>query len=222
MAPNSCVTSGVFAHFLISGFDFAGPYRSAEVTFIFSEQQTESAGQHPALFAVAHPNCHAGFQATVFRKAIAGNSTNNTLRIVLSKDALMTPGFEECDGSLPELSADVNVGTTVARRRLRFIPLTTSWARLGGAMARSMSRLPTAPQGVGSVEDVDAICETPTGSLQISTSGSPSVPGVSGEDEDVSTFTGTFSPPSGTAELRYDLTTLGISNSEEVDGVGYR
>jgi hypothetical protein len=45
---------------------------------------------------------------------------------------------------------------------------------------------------------------------------------VSGEDEDVSTFTGTFSPPSGTAELRYDLTTLGISNSEEVDGVGYR
>jgi hypothetical protein len=111
MAPNSCVTSGVFAHFLISGFDFAGPYRSAEVTFIFTDQQDELSGQHPAVFSASHPNCHAGFQATVFRKEITGNPTNNVLRIVQSDDEFN--GFDECGDAGSAVSADVNVGTLV-------------------------------------------------------------------------------------------------------------
>jgi hypothetical protein len=59
--------------------------------------------------------------------------------------------------------------------------------------------------------------------LLFTTVGSYSAAGGSGDDEDNSCYAGTFgSSPAGTAWLEFDLSTLGISTTEEVDGISYR
>jgi len=73
--------------------------------------------------------------------------------------------------------------------------------------------------GLGGVsaEDVDAATLTAGGNLLFSTLGSFVVTGLSGNDEDVVEFAGTFgSSTSGTFSMRLDLTTLGIISSEDV------
>jgi hypothetical protein len=66
-------------------------------------------------------------------------------------------------------------------------------------------------------EDVDAIGFTAGGNLIFSTVGTFSVTGVSGEDEDVVEFSGTFgSSTSGTFSMRQDLTGLGIASGEDI------
>jgi hypothetical protein len=68
-----------------------------------------------------------------------------------------------------------------------------------------------------SSEDTDAVTFTLTGDLLFSTIGSFSVSGLSGTDEDVAQFTGSFgSSTSGSFTARLDLSALGISGTEDV------
>jgi hypothetical protein len=71
-----------------------------------------------------------------------------------------------------------------------------------------------------SSEDIDAGGVTSTGALLLSTSGAFTVTGVSGSDEDILQFTGTFgSITSGTYSMFLDLSTIGISTAADVTGV---
>jgi hypothetical protein len=68
-----------------------------------------------------------------------------------------------------------------------------------------------------SSEDVDAATLTTLGDLLFSTVGDFSVAGLSGTDEDVAEFSGSFGPStSGSFILRLDLSALGIDASEDV------
>jgi len=72
-------------------------------------------------------------------------------------------------------------------------------------------------------EDLGAISLDFDGTLLFSTVGTYSASGASGDDEDVSRFTGTFgSATSGIAELLFDMSVLGISTSEDIDGLSIR
>jgi hypothetical protein len=71
-----------------------------------------------------------------------------------------------------------------------------------------------------SSEDLDGAALTASGHLLFSTVGSFSVSGLSGADEDVAEFTGTFgSSTSGSFSMRLDLSTIGIATGENVGGV---
>ncbi|MCP3978832.1 MAG: hypothetical protein GY716_05810, partial [bacterium] len=71
--------------------------------------------------------------------------------------------------------------------------------------------------GGNSAEDVDAATFTAGGELLLSTVGSFAVTGLSGADEDVARFTGSFgSSTSGTFSMRQDLTALGIISNEDI------
>ena len=67
----------------------------------------------------------------------------------------------------------------------------------------------------GGPEDIDAIAFTPDDSLLISTSGSPSVPGASGSDEDLLVFNATSlgETTSGTFSLFADNSDVGLGNN---------
>ena len=72
-------------------------------------------------------------------------------------------------------------------------------------------------------EDLNAISLDFDGTLLFSTQGTYSGSGSSGDDEDVSRFTGSFgSATSGLAELIIDMSALGISTSEDIDGLSIR
>ena len=72
-------------------------------------------------------------------------------------------------------------------------------------------------------EDLNAISLDFDGTLLFSTVGSYAGAGSTGNDEDVSRFSGTFgAATSGTAQLILDLTALGISSSEDVDALSIR
>ena len=72
-------------------------------------------------------------------------------------------------------------------------------------------------------EDLNAISLDFDGTLLFSTQGTYSGSGSSGADEDVSRFTGSFgSATSGFAELIFDMSALGISTSEDIDGLSIR
>ncbi|MEM7585221.1 MAG: hypothetical protein AAF560_17660 [Acidobacteriota bacterium] len=69
----------------------------------------------------------------------------------------------------------------------------------------------------GGGEDIDAAAFTSSSELLLSTVGNFSVAGLSGPDEDVIQFTGSFgTTTSGTFSLRQDLTALGIDPSEDI------
>ncbi|MEC9477377.1 MAG: hypothetical protein VX764_10095, partial [Planctomycetota bacterium] len=72
-------------------------------------------------------------------------------------------------------------------------------------------------------EDLNAISLDFDGTLLLSTQGTYSASGASGDDEDISRFTGTFgSATSGSVQLILDLSALGISTSEDIDGLSIR
>ncbi|MGE4618377.1 MAG: S8 family serine peptidase [Planctomycetota bacterium] len=72
-------------------------------------------------------------------------------------------------------------------------------------------------------EDLNAISLDFDGSLLFSTQGTYSASGSTGDDEDISRFTGTFgSGTSGVAQLILDLSALGINASEDIDGLSIR
>ncbi len=74
-----------------------------------------------------------------------------------------------------------------------------------------------------SSEDLNAISLDFDGTLLFSTVGSYSASGGSGADEDISRFTGSFgSATSGSINLELDLSALGISTREDVDGLCIR
>jgi PKD repeat protein len=66
-------------------------------------------------------------------------------------------------------------------------------------------------------EDIDAVELLPDGTLLLSTTGSFSVPGLSGRDEDLFTFTPASlgSSTAGTFALYFDGSDVGLSNSDE-------
>jgi hypothetical protein len=70
-------------------------------------------------------------------------------------------------------------------------------------------------------ENVDAIDLLPDGRLLVSVNNLFSVPGVTGDDEDVIAFTGTFGPnTSGTWEMYFDGADVGFNFSiEDIDGL---
>ncbi len=71
--------------------------------------------------------------------------------------------------------------------------------------------------GGNSAEDVDAAALTVAGNLLFSTVGSFSVTGLTGADEDVVEFAGTFgTATSGTFAMRRDLSALGIASGEDI------
>jgi hypothetical protein len=71
-------------------------------------------------------------------------------------------------------------------------------------------------------EDVDVISFAPDGRLLISTWGNPSVPGVSGNDEDLLAFTPTSlgTNTAGTWAMYFDGSDVGLANTsdEDIDG----
>ncbi|MCP3960806.1 MAG: hypothetical protein GY719_23425, partial [bacterium] len=72
-------------------------------------------------------------------------------------------------------------------------------------------------QGGNGAEDTDAAAFTSGGELLLSTSGTFSVPGLTGADEDVVEFAGTFgSATAGSHSLRQDLSALGIATGEDI------
>jgi len=74
-----------------------------------------------------------------------------------------------------------------------------------------------------SSEDLNAISLDFDGTLLFSTVGSYSASGGAGADEDISRFTGSFgSTTSGSISLELDLSALGISTREDVDGLCIR
>ena len=91
---------------------------------------------------------------------------------------------------------------------------------LGANTAGSFTRLfDGSDVGLGGsgAADIDAAELTSAGTLLFSTVGSFSAGGASGADEDVAEFTGTLGDAtSGTIVLLLDLTSLGISSSEDV------
>lgn len=66
-------------------------------------------------------------------------------------------------------------------------------------------------------EDIDAASITVNGNLSFSTVGDFSVTGVSGSDEDIAEFSGSYgSSTSGAFSLRQDLSALGIATGEDI------
>jgi PKD repeat protein len=74
-----------------------------------------------------------------------------------------------------------------------------------------------------SSEDLNAVAFDDGVDLLFSTIGTYSASGGSGQDEDISRFSGTFgASTSGSASLELDLSALGISANEDVDGLCFR
>lgn len=72
-------------------------------------------------------------------------------------------------------------------------------------------------------EDIGAVAFDSAGDMLFSTVGTWSASGATGQDEDVGRFGGTFgSATSGTPSLELDLTALGISANEDIDGISFR
>ena len=72
-------------------------------------------------------------------------------------------------------------------------------------------------------EDLNAISLDFDGTVLFSTQGTYTASGATGADEDVSRFTGSFGgSTSGIAELLFDMSALGISTSEDIDGLSIR
>lgn len=72
-------------------------------------------------------------------------------------------------------------------------------------------------------DDVDGLSLDFDGTMLVTTVGSALVLGTSGNDEDIFRFTGTYgTSTSGTTSLDVDLSALGISTGEDVDGVSIR
>ncbi len=67
--PNLCSTTNVGGHQAITISSFTGNTRSAQSTFAAQRLFINSGGlfEHVAVFSVSHSNCHAGFQAYVYR-----------------------------------------------------------------------------------------------------------------------------------------------------------
>ena len=77
--------------------------------------------------------------------------------------------------------------------------------------------------GDSSNDDIDGFSLDFDGTMLVTTIGSALVLGTTANDEDILRFTGTYgTTTSGTSSLEFDLSTLGISTSEDVDGVSIR
>jgi hypothetical protein len=116
--------------------------------------------------------------------------------LVSTKGSFAVPGLSGKDEDVIELTPTVLGGTTTGTWSMYF----------DGSLF-----------GLGdSAEDVDAIEVLANGHLLISTRDLFSVPGVSGEDEDILEFT----PGANTWAVYFDGTDVGLTNSgEDVDGV---
>ncbi len=87
-----CDTAPGNVHFIITPINYAGVTRSAEYIVGFQAPLDGAIGEHPNIFPVAHPNCHTGFQAVIFREPDGTYS----LRIIRTTDP--DGVHHECDG----------------------------------------------------------------------------------------------------------------------------
>ena len=80
---------------MITTADYTGPTRSAQTVFAIQRHLLLTPlGEHVTTFAIAHPNCHAGYQAFVVPQSGGGYK----LSIASTNDQLT--GFSEC-GVIP-------------------------------------------------------------------------------------------------------------------------
>ncbi len=112
-----CVSIVAGGHFMITPTNYSGVTRSTEYVVGFQSPLSASLGEHPANYAVAHPNCHAGFQAVIFRES---NGTYS-LQIIRTSDS--DGVHPECDGYPSQASAKTIipsiVTTTLPRYKLK-------------------------------------------------------------------------------------------------------
>jgi hypothetical protein len=125
-------------------------------------------------------------------------------------DSSILLSFDSATYAVPGL------GTIQDRDIFKFIPTS-----LGGNTAGSFEMYFDGSD-VGlttSSEDIDAIGFTPDGKLVISAFGSPRVPGVSGQDEDLLAFTATSLgwTTSGTWAMYFDGSDVGLANTASED-----
>ncbi len=154
-----------------------------------------------------------------------GSSTSGTFSLYFDgSDVGLTSNGEDVDGITLDSGGNLVVSTqggfsgTGASGADEDLFLFTG--TLGSSTSGSFSQLfDGSDVGLGgnSAEDVDAATFTAGGGLLLSTSGSFSVTGLTGADEDIAEFAGTFgSSTSGTYSMRQDLSTLGISTNEDI------
>lgn len=69
-----CANPNYAGYFTLTENDYAGVARSVSINFRLTEDLKDqgTTGEHVSLWPMAHPNCHAGFQAVVDRVVPAG------------------------------------------------------------------------------------------------------------------------------------------------------
>ena len=64
-----CSTAPGNSSLLISKSDYTGTTRSAAIDVGWPTTLVQATGEHPAVFSVVHPNCHTGYEATIFAES---------------------------------------------------------------------------------------------------------------------------------------------------------
>lgn len=162
-----------------------------------------------------------------------GNSTAGSFQFVFDgSDVGMTSNGEDIDGVYEFPGGGLGISTVgsagvtgLSGVRDEDVMLFTA-TQFGATTSGSFSALFDGSD-VGfnnsSSEDLSAVCFDLAGDLLFSTVGNWSASGGAGADEDVGRFSGVFgASTSGTAALELDLSALGISTAEDIDGLCYR
>ena len=166
----------------------------------------------------------------LFTFTSSGASTAGTFTFLFDgSDVGLTSNGEDIDGVFELPGGGIAISTTgspgvsgVSGARDEDVLIFTP-SQLGSSTAGTWAlHFDGSDVGFGSSsEDVCAVAFDGA-DLLFSTTGSFSVNGASGADEDVGRFVGSFgTSTSGSSSIELDLTALGIDSSEDVDGVGY-
>ncbi len=154
-----------------------------------------------------------------------GPNTSGTFSLYFDgSDVALTSNGEDVDSIAFTAGGDLIISTTggfsgtgaSGADEDLFIFTGTLGASTSGSFTRLFDGSDVGLGGNGA-EDVDAATLTGGGELLFSTVGNFSVTGLTGADEDVVEFTGTFgNTTSGSFSMRQDLSTLGIAAGEDI------
>jgi len=94
--PSVCSAAPGYGNFLITTANYTGLTRSAQTVFAIQRHLLPTLNEHVTTYAVAHPNCHAGFQAFVFPQSGGGYklqvaSTNEKFPCLSCDECGVTP-----------------------------------------------------------------------------------------------------------------------------------
>ncbi len=161
-----------------------------------------------------------------FTPTSLGSTTSGSFAMYFDgSDVGMSSNGEDVDGISLDGSGNLlisTVGTLNANgvSQVRDEDVSTFVGTLGSTTSGSFTLLfdgSDVDLGGAGADDLDAITLTSGGELLFSTVGTFSVTGLTGPDEDVVEFTGTFgSSTSGSFSIRQDLSALGIATSEDI------